>query len=862
MATFTRTTRKDTNTYLSVDIAPELDQVLRENGMQAHISLGENGGYQLVTMSHNTSQPRHYDLTNEQLEKLVAHGGVNDKLAYKTFVSIVKDDYYCPQSYAAARNVYSPVQMGLYGYRRQRGEYNYFGGNPFSWRHYGLGDGYFHPHGWGPGHYNYRRIGGRLFIDNGAPVMAERPDGRLKPGELRSGSYGFYDKGNQSWDKDALEQMQVQAQPAKLNELTEEEKKKVTLLNEYIGKKSYNKHLLTGSTFNDILHDHGITFNAKDKTLTIKAKGLDRQVVYHNLTDEQVKILSNDKIKIPGEKGHKGQHMKDGNSVPERLKVINDIISVHFDDKVTTTKLNEKDLVTLKPNAEFSKQLAVETQQPTQQQASQMNDVIDMKNMREDYRTGFVDRWNTIGVVDGRAISEDKGFYLPVKGGRAVSVGEIQAYVANDGKDRGETFKMSAVINGKVYTHDISKEDYYRFLNYDDEHRLELFDKNFKEVQIKSSRNGAYTDSVLSGMLSDSLSSNSLKGMFSFMVDGQPTTITQATAWKDEVSGNYVLNVRDGRDAGMWTVKLTEQQYLDFCNAKQFDKAKMLETLMPWKDDMRGKVKVVPTQMLAASERVDEAVHGNVPRLSDKVLGELDKTKGLGYEPKVTVKQEVEVAKEMKEDLKKEGLYVEKKTETRLVNGENLNLSEIREQTRINLTGQASVNGESLDNIKESKEWKRAGENGRDTTVGDIAVEQKRGADGRPMEGKYIMSAVIDGVVVTHEINQKQYDKFLAVNDYQRMKLFDKIFPEVQMKTKEGHGFHLGAAILAALTVGTEVAMSLGGSRPPHPKPEMYGSVFSKPGVIAPGEVASALYEDKVQNDIDRAANVGMGRGM
>ena len=48
------------------------------------------------------------------------------------------------------------------------------------------------------------------------------------------------------------------------------------------------------------------------------------------------------------------------------------------------------------------------------------------------------------------------------------------------------------------------------------------------------------------------------------------------------------------------------------------------------------------------------------------------------------------------------------------------------------------------------------------------------------------MSAVIDGNVVSHEINQKQYDKFLVVNDYQRMKLFDKIFPEVEMKTKEG----------------------------------------------------------------------------
>ena len=32
---------------------------------------------------------------------------------------------------------------------------------------------------------------------------------------------------------------------------------------------------------------------------------------------------------------------------------------------------------------------------------------------------------------------------------------------------------------------------------------------------------------------------------------------------------------------------------------------------------------------------------------------------------------------------------------------------------------------------------------------------------------------------ITHEISQKQYDKFLAVDDYHRMKLFSKIFNEV-----------------------------------------------------------------------------------
>ena len=63
--------------------------------------------------------------------------------------------------------------------------------------------------------------------------------------------------------------------------------------------------------------------------------------------------------------------------------------------------------------------------------------------------------------------------------------------------------------------------------------------------------------------------------------------------------------------------------------------------------------------------------------------------------------------------------------------------------------------------------------------------------NGNAVEGKYKMTAVIDGNVFSHEITQKQYDKFLAINDYQRMKLFDKIFPEVEMKTKPESRFNL-----------------------------------------------------------------------
>ena len=41
-----------------------------------------------------------------------------------------------------------------------------------------------------------RRVGGARFVQ-GAPVVPERRDGRIEPGEMQSGGYGFYYKGGQ-----------------------------------------------------------------------------------------------------------------------------------------------------------------------------------------------------------------------------------------------------------------------------------------------------------------------------------------------------------------------------------------------------------------------------------------------------------------------------------------------------------------------------------------------------------------------------------------------------------------------------------------------------------------------------------------
>ena len=100
----------------------------------------------------------------------------------------------------------------------------------------------------------------------------------------------------------------------------------------------------------------------------------------------------------------------------------------------------------------------------------------------------------------------------------------------------------------------------------------------------------------------------------------------------------------------------------------------------------------------------------------------------------------------------------------------------------------------------------------------------------------------------------------MAVDDYHRMKLFSKVFSEVDMKQlpreqREG-GPNIGAAILAALTVAGEMA------RGPRMAPDLYmerhggAHVYMKPSVDSPQDIASRAFEAGLN-----AAEHGVGLG-
>ena len=168
------------------------------------------------------------------------------------------------------------------------------------------------------------------------------------------------------------------------------------------------------------------------------------------------------------------------------------------------------------------------------------------------------------------------------------------------------------------------------------------------------------------------------------------------------------------------------------------------------------------------------------------------------------------------------------------------------------------VDGNDLALLNEGKGWYREGSHGREVQVDEITVSPAEA------EGKYRMTAVINGQAISHEISQRQYDKFLAVDDYHRMQLFSKIFKEVDMKTRPEAKVGFGTKLLAALTAGAVVTNELAHGRP---APELYGErfgghaqprVYYKPGVDSPGDVAARNFEAAMNAD-GRGAGVGRG---
>ena len=450
------------------DLAPELQEILRKNGMQAHI-IRQGESYQLAVQGHD-SPLLTYAITAQEHRALVDWGANSaNKQAYNTVAELVKNDFYMPRDFVHARNANGRVAMGLHGYRIGVGEY---GRLPWNKRHVHMMMDPYHGRflGWTPRcqeGFHMRRVGGAMFM-HGAPIVPERPDGRMKPGELQNGGYGFYYKGGlqnmvQQPSQDVLADLQSVITPVVVRPRPKEPAKPY---NELITSKVY----FSNDKWLECLSSHGIIVDAANKTLTIQSTATKQDFVY-DLTEDEVKKLTNNSIKqVP---------------VQNRIDIINNAIRNDFQDKLTMDMLNSKEQISLKLRPEIEAELNNRQQMVIDQSLPSNGDQITIEP--ED---------RSVAHVDGNSLyeqNESKGWFREGKHGREVQVDDIkvepvrneQGEIQKDEKGNAK-FRMTAVINGESISHEITQKQYDKFMAIDDYHRMKLFSHIFKEVDMKT----------------------------------------------------------------------------------------------------------------------------------------------------------------------------------------------------------------------------------------------------------------------------------------------------------------------------------------------------------------------------------------
>ena len=451
-------------------LAPELQDTLRRNGMQAR--LVQSDGNVLLAVQGHDSPLLTYPLSRERLLALT-DGGTNssNRKAYDAFAAVVGDDFHLPKDYVHARNANGRVTMGLHGYRIGEGEYGRTASPLMDlWVRRSM-------LGWTPREqegFHLRRVGGELRY-GGAPLVPDRPDGRMKPGELQNGGYGFYYKGSVSAPRaydirtgeDVLADLrtvvpEIQQRPASAE--------KAKPYSELITSDVY----FSKDKWNEVLSSHGIVVDERAGTLTIQSSAINRDLVY-DLREDELASLTSDSVKdIP---------------VTERLEIINGIIGKDYEGKVTMETLEKEETLSLPLSPAALDEISQQERslQPQPVIAKDMSYLVMQQAVlqeQEDERIG-------IGRVYGESLygmQSREGWFREGQHGREVSVGDIRVEpVRDEGQQTGRDMKyrMTAVINGEEISHEITRRQYDKFMAVDDYHRMKLFSKVFNEVDMK-----------------------------------------------------------------------------------------------------------------------------------------------------------------------------------------------------------------------------------------------------------------------------------------------------------------------------------------------------------------------------------------
>lgn len=481
---------RDIHIPYGADLSYGLKTVLHKNGINGHIWRNDNGSFQLVVQGHDSPQLV-YNITDRQAKYLAGWGsGFMNRRAYETFTNIVKSDFQIPLDYVTANNAFVNVTTGLHGYRigGQRPPLFALYNNPF-----GTFMGY-----------HLRRDDGQLRFAPGGMIIPERPNGYLKPGEMASGAYGFYYKGNRQSEvgqdknegRDSSEVLiDARLQPAK------RENGRAVPYSDEITTPVY----FTQEKFLNILKSHGLEIDTNSKTLVVKSSATRVNTGYELTQQELNDILSLDKKK----------------TLDDRLKVLNNVIVGDFKSGVTKEMLESKNLVNIEFRDDVKAVLEkgfIEQEREAQERASRVKEQrqreqeIAKKQQEIESKRERIN--NDPHAVYGRDIAlylSGKDWFNPEKHGRRIQVEEIWVE-----KTAGSHYLMRAEINGHVVSHSISEKDYQKFTALEDAHKMKMFDHIFDEVKIGNGNTADTIDDVY--MITDA---HGKSETLSNVVDGQ-----------------------------------------------------------------------------------------------------------------------------------------------------------------------------------------------------------------------------------------------------------------------------------------------------------------------------------------------------
>ena len=466
--------RQNTNPH-HLELHPELQDILMRNGLRATVT-GSSNGFQLVVQGHD-SPLLYYPISEKQLRAMVDWGtNTANRRAYNTLASVIAADFDLPRDFVHARNANGRVAMGLHGNRIGVGEYGRHGYDRGMMHRHPFGHGFL---GWTPRQQegcHMRRIGGQLWYPAGAPMVAVRPDGRQKPGELQTGAYGFYYKGTPQGaiqgtvpNQDVLAQMQTVIQPIPT---VKRSTAPATAYRDAITSDVY----FSNEKWQEVLSSHGLIIDPQKKTLTVQSTAEQADFVYDLSADEVKKLTDNSIKKVP---------------LAERLQIINGVIQNDFAEAVTLQSLNTtKQLdIALKPEVRqdmFKQEQAVVSlaqNQPQIQGVVADGIISEEEQARLDLlHEGHPDIGAAVNGRDLYALKENKGWFREGQHGREVSVETISVQPSREFEGK---YTMTAVINGEAITHEISSKEYNKFLAVNDLQRMKMFSKIFSEVDMK-----------------------------------------------------------------------------------------------------------------------------------------------------------------------------------------------------------------------------------------------------------------------------------------------------------------------------------------------------------------------------------------